>query len=97
MLGKRIKLLREQRGLLQEQLANRVGVKKQSVSNWENGNAMPSMNMFLRLVEFFNTTPNYLLGYDLQAGVDVAGLSEKEVEHIVLLIDDLKAHHQKTE
>lgn len=95
MLGERIRRLREERGLSQKQLAERIGVKKQSVSNWENGNAMPSMDKFLQLVEFFRTTPNYMLGYEIKAGIDVTGLSENEIGHLMLLIDDLKAHHEK--
>jgi len=97
MLGEEIKRLRERRGLSQEQIAKRLGLKKQSISNWENGNAMPSMDMFLNLVELFNTTPNVLLGYETEAGIDVSGLTEKEIQHIVMLIDDLKAHHKTEE
>lgn len=74
------------------QLAERIGVKKQSVSNWENGNAMPSMDKFLQLVEFFRTTPNCMLGYETKAGIDVTGLTDHEIAHLVLLVEDLKAH-----
>lgn len=97
MLGRRIKRLREERGMSQKQLADRLGVRKQSVSNWENENAMPSMDRFLAMVELFHTTPNYMLGYEINAGIDVAGLSENEIEHVAMLIDDLKAHHQNEE
>jgi len=55
------------------------------------------MDMFLNLVELFNTTPNVLLGYETEAGIDVSGLTEKEIQHIVMLIDDLKAHHKTEE
>ena len=53
------------------------------------------MDKFLQLVEFFRTTPNYMLGYEIKAGIDVTGLSENEIGHLMLLIDDLKAHHEK--
>jgi len=53
--------------------------------------------MFQNLVSYFNTTPNYMLGYDQYEGLDIAGLTDDEVSHIMLLIDDLKAHHQKAE
>ena len=97
MLGERIRYLRELRQLKQEQLAERVGVTKQTVSNWENGNMMPSVDAFLRITEFFHTTPNYLLGYDEKAYIDTTGLSENEIAHLMFLIDDLKAHHRKAE
>lgn len=97
MLGERIRKLRDERGLSQKQLADRLGVKKQTVSNWENGNAMPSMDMFVRVVELLHTTPNYLLGYEAKVGLDVTGLFEHEIDHIRMHIDDLKAHHRDDE
>lgn len=97
MLGRRIKRLREERGLSQKQLADRLGVRKQSVSNWENENAMPSMDRFLALIEYFRTTPNFMLGYEAEAGIDVTGLTENEIEHVAMIIDDLRSHRDKTE
>ena len=58
---------------------------------------MPSMDKFLALIEFFHTTPNFMLGYEVEAGIDVTGLTENEIEHIAMLIDDLKARHEKAE
>ncbi len=97
MLGRRIKRLRNERGFSQKQLADRLGVRKQSVSNWENENAMPSMDKFLAMVELFRTTPNFMLGYEVKAGIDVTGLTENEIEHVAMLIDDLRSHHEKAE
>ena len=97
MLGERIKYLRELRQLKQEQLAERVGVTKQTVSNWENGNMMPSVDTFLRIADFFHTTPDFLLGYDDRYCMDMTGLTEEECAHIAQIVGDLKALHQKTE
>ena len=97
MLGERVRKLRDQRNLSQKQLADRLGVKKQTVSNWENGNAMPSMDMFIKLIEFFNTTPNHLLGYEMKAGLDVTGLREHEIDHVRLIVEDLKAYRNEKE
>ena len=54
MLGQNIRKLRQERGLCQEELGRRVGASKQSVSNWENGNIMPSIDLLLRLADYFN-------------------------------------------
>ena len=43
MFCQQIKELRKARGLTQVELANDLGVTKQSVSNWENDNILPSM------------------------------------------------------
>lgn len=97
MFGERLKNLRLAKGLSQEELGKRLGVTKQAVSNWEIENVTPALDMFLNIAHFFNTTPNYLLGYEVYTGVDVTGLTETEISHIMMLIDDLRAHHEKTE
>lgn len=97
MFGERLKEFRMLRGISQEELGKRFGVSKQTVSNWENENATPSLDMFQNLVEFFNTTPNRMLGYESYVGLDVTELTETEISHIMMLIDDLKAHHKTEE
>ena len=97
MFGERLREFRALKRISQEELGKRFGVSKQTVSNWENGNATPSLDMFQNLVSYFNTTPNYMLGYDQYEGLDITGLTDDEVSHIMLFIDDLKAHHHKSE
>ena len=95
MFGERLKKLRIVKGLSQEELGKRLGVSKQTVSNWEIENVTPSLDMFEIIARFFGTTPNYLLGYETYVGLDVTGLSDNEIMHIMNFIDDLKAHHKK--
>lgn len=97
MFGERLKALRLAKGLSQEELGKRLGVTKQAVSNWEIENVTPALDMFQNIVRFFDTTPNYMLGYDVYVGIDVTGLTEKEITHVTSLVDDLKEHHRKTE
>ena len=97
MFGERLKKLRIQKGLSQEELGKRLGVSKQTVSNWEIENVTPSLDMFENVVRLFDTTPNYLLGYEVYAGLDVNGLDEKEVEHIAEIIADYKRLHKNAE
>ncbi len=95
MFGERLKELRTLKGISQEELGKRLGVTKQTVSNWEIENVTPSLDMFLNIVRSFNTTPNHMLGYETYVGLDVSGLSEREIAHLSMIIDDLKAHHKK--
>ncbi len=90
MLGERIRELRESRGLSQVQLAKRLGKSKQSVSNWENNNILPSIEMLIRLAEVFHVSCDYLLEIDNKTYLDVEGLSAQELAHLQLLIDDLR-------
>lgn len=95
MFGDRLKELRTSRGISQEDLGKRLGVTKQTVSNWEIENVTPALDMFQNIVSFFHTTPNYMLGYDLRDTIDVTGLTKDEISHLMLLVDDFKAHHEK--
>ena len=64
MLGDRISELRSMRSWSQVTLAKRLGVTKQAVSNWENGNIQPSIEMLLRLARLFGVPTDYLLGLE---------------------------------
>jgi len=52
-LGKAIKQAREKAGMVQKDVARRVGVTKADVSLWEQGNRMPQMRNFIRLARLF--------------------------------------------
>ena len=95
MFGERLRAFRLAKGISQEELGKRLGVTKQTVSNWEIENVTPSLDMFLSIVRLFDTTPNRMLGYEAHAGLDVSGLSEHEIAHLAMIIDDLKAHHNQ--
>lgn len=45
-------------------LAKAIGVRDTTILRWENGNMSPSIDALNLLCEFFNVTPNYLLGYE---------------------------------
>ena len=54
--------LREQHGLTQEQLAERVMITRQAVSRWENGETQPSTDTLKLLSREFDVSINTLLG-----------------------------------
>lgn len=95
MFSNRIKHLRQSREMSQVQLAQKLGVKKQSISNWENDNIMPSIEMLERVADCFHVSTDYLLGRDEinSEGIfylDVTGLTPQQILHIQLLVDDLR-------
>ena len=63
-LNENIRQLRLARNLSQVDLAKALGVTKQSISNWENNNIQPSIDMLIRLAQFFSVSTDYLLGLD---------------------------------
>ncbi|MCP1147354.1 MULTISPECIES: helix-turn-helix domain-containing protein [Bacillus] len=62
MLSKRLKSVRKNKGLTQEELAKRVKTTKGTISNYENGHSTPSNEMLKDLADALNTTTDYLLG-----------------------------------
>ena len=91
MLSKKIYELRLSFSWTQVQLAQKLGVTKQTVSNWENDNIQPSIDMLIKLSKIFNTSTDYLLGLTPTNSINVDGLPTEFVSHIVQIIDDYKA------
>lgn len=89
MLNEKIKKLRISYNMSQVDLAKRLGVSKQCLSNWENDNVQPSIEMLIKIARFFNVSTDYLLDLDEKDLINVRGLSETEIAHIKLLIQDL--------
>lgn len=63
-IGDRVRLLREKKGMTQEELATQLGYKsKSSVTHIERGRDIPR-SMVVKLADILNTTPAYLMGWD---------------------------------
>lgn len=61
----RVKELRLAKSLSQEQLAEKIGLTKQAISQYERGDRNPSMAVLGALCDFFNVSSDYLLGKDV--------------------------------
>ena len=90
MFESRIKSLRVSLGLNQVEFATQLSVTKQSVSNWENGNILPSIDMLIKICNIFSVSADYLLGLDDKRTLDVSGLSDKQCAYIQEIINDLR-------
>jgi len=90
MLGQRIGELRAACGWSQVELAKRLKVAKQTVSNWENENIQPSIEMLVRLSNILGVTTDYLLGLENTPRLSTEGLPESVVAHLQLLIEDFR-------
>ena len=60
-IGKRIALLRKEKGLTQEELAGHMGVSPQAVSKWENDQTCPDISALPRLARLLGVTVDELL------------------------------------
>lgn len=89
-LNENIKRLRTSHGMSQVEFAKLVGVTKQCVSNWENDNVLPSIDMLVKIADLFKVRTDFLLGRESDAYIDVSTLTEEQRGHISLLISDLE-------
>lgn len=90
MLGQRINELRQSRGWNQVELARRLNISKQTVSNWENDNIQPSIEMLVRISKLFGVSTDYLLGLDNTPRLDMEGIPTHVVAHISQFVDDYR-------
>ena len=60
-MADRIQYLRKNKGISQEELADKVGVSRQAVSKWESEQSTPDIEKVVLLSDFFNVTTDYLL------------------------------------
>ena len=90
MLGQRMESLRTELGWTQVQLAKKLNIAKQTVSNWENENIQPSVEMLVRTAKLFGVSVDYLLGLDEVPRLSVEGLPANVIAHIQQLIEDYR-------
>lgn len=64
-IGERIKYLREQNGLYQEELAKKIGVSRQAVSAWELDRTLPTIGNAIAMAKVFGCDLNDISGEDM--------------------------------
>ena len=60
-IGSFLKTLRNEKGLTQEQLAERVNVSRRSVSRWETGSNLPDLDVLMELADYYEVELRELL------------------------------------
>ena len=58
----RLKELRLQHGFSQEELAEKIGIKQNSYSDWENGKCKPNYEKLEKIADFFGVSLDWLFG-----------------------------------
>ena len=82
----RLKKLREERNITQQELADQLSCSQQSINNYENHGTQPDIDMLCRMADFFDTSVDYLIGNtDVREPYTLAKYennSEKEIDLI---------------
>lgn len=94
MFGEQLRTLRTAHKMNQPELARQLGVSKQTVSNWENSNIMPSAEMLRKIALYFSCTSDYLLEInqieDEALLIDTKGLRPSQLVHIQQIVEDYR-------
>lgn len=62
--AERLKDLREEKKLSQNQLAKLTGISQRAIGMWENKQRTPNIEAIITLAEFFNVTAGYIIGIE---------------------------------
>jgi putative transcriptional regulator len=77
MFSKNLKILRRQKGLSQEELAERLHVVRQTISKWEKGLSVPDADLLIRIADIFETSVSALLGETIEAPENKNTIAQK--------------------
>lgn len=95
MFGDIILSLRKSKNLSQVQVASGLKVSKQTISNWENNNILPSIDMLIKISKYWNVSTDYLLELDSRTYLEVTDLTLEQLSHIQQIINDIKSGYFK--
>lgn len=85
IIGTQISLLRKKFGLTQEDLANKLGFSKQTVSNWETGLKTPRMGAIQKIADLFNVSKSFI----------IEGIDESKNSSIEKIYNQLESPRQQ--
>lgn len=96
-LGEKLKQLRTEKHLRQDQVACLINVERSSISLWENDLRQPTYTALVKLATLYGVTTDYLLGCSNDRTVDVSGLTAVEAAMISDLVASMTAKNKKLE
>jgi transcriptional regulator with XRE-family HTH domain len=89
-LPDKIKLLRENAGLTQADLARTLGLSRSGVNAWEMGLSAPSTQYVVEMAKNFGVSTDFLLGMEDTSTISVKGLTQKQISALLYTINCFK-------
>lgn len=81
-----LKMLREESGISQKQLAEIIGVSQQSINKYENHNIEPDIETMIRFADYFNTSVDYLIGHtDVRRKIEIVRAYELNTDEVSII------------
>lgn len=89
-MGERLRALRKENHMTQQQVADRIGVSSSVLSTYEAEDRHPSYDVLLKLATLYNVSTDYLIGRESIRSLDVSDLDDHEVATIKEFIDIIR-------
>jgi len=86
--GQRLARLRKEKGLTQEEIADKIGISPQAVSKWENDVSSPDISIIISLSDILGVTTDELLGKEVINPEVVDENEKKEVKEGIHITED---------
>lgn len=94
--GKNLRMLRYASGLSAEALSERIGITKNMLYLYESEHCLPRLTTILKICAELNTTPNSMLGYDVESDLNEAQIQLDGInEQLGMLCDTLEYAQKK--
>lgn len=90
-IGIFLKELRNEKGMTQEQLGEKIGVSNKTISRWETGKYMPPVEYLNMLSDIYNISINEILGGERASGDEFTKIAE---ENITVTFKGLEKNYQ---
>lgn len=91
--GEKLRALRIENGLTQQQLADKVELVKSSISAYEQGAKYPSVEVLIKICTVFQVSADYLLGLSDDMGLVKSGLTDEQTNILRILIRELEQYN----
>lgn len=88
--GLRLKALRKKCGLTQQDVANRLGITRSTVSAYERNNKSPSLDVLERMAIMYHSSIDYMMGLENRTNFYIDDLTPNQQEIILAIVKMLR-------
>lgn len=95
--GEKLKALRIEKGLTQQQIAEKIGLVKGSISAYEQSAKYPSIDVLIKLCEMFGVSADYLLGLSDSIEYNLSTLTDEQTQTVMRIIAEFEQYNRLKE
>lgn len=89
MIGDKIKSLRIADGLTQQELADKLGISKVAISNWELNKGNPNYDTLKKIADIFSVSTDFLLDYNYKHNINIKiDYKNKTIKKVIEMLKD---------